>query len=798
MPQPVRVLTRFSALVLVGGLILGVCLAALAPGAREIALSQKYTGTVSDLGALAESTTVYDSAGNRIGKIGLQDREPAELDEVPQVLIDAVITIEDQTFWDNPGVDISGVSRAFVENLTEGKITQGGSTITQQLVKNRLTGNRRDLNRKIREIVLAYRLNEKYSKREILRQYLNTVYFGQGSYGVKAAARRFFLTTDPGSFFPRAKQLSELTLGEAALLAGSIRNPEGDNPFVRPKRALERRAQVLKAMVKENKITQEQANFANIEPLPNPDLKPPAELRPDNAWTERAQQVLFNDPRLGSTSGEREEKVIEGGLKVYTTLDQNLQTQAEQAVANGLVGAPPFFEGALVAMDPKTGYVRAMVDSRPYSEAKFNLAVDGAGNQVGSSFKVVTLSTILQSGYSRNDQVDGSARCSVRGFPGDTTNAEGGGGNETVQSATTGSVNCAFVRMSTGIGMEKVIEMAQKMGMRPTVSGRQPPNQWRVLTFTLGVISITPLEMANIGATVAGGGIHHDPVFVWKVVGPDGKVVFDETGRPGERVLDPEVAACAASILHGPLYDPGGTADGKAPVGHDAFGKTGTTDRKTTATFLGSTPNLTAFVWHGVPESPNTEGAGFGGQRPATIWNDFMNRALRGTPNEDFPAPGPACDAPGKVIDPVFGRTDQDVRPGGKVAWFKDPEATSFRSMVIARTPANCRRKPECRSAIDHSAPNARTERHLMGAGVAPLPWTPDSEVWLAGRGPRWGVRRSIQPSSGKNARAAGCHAEAGSIPAAALPKWTSPPDLASARAQERARRRPCRCCRWS
>jgi penicillin-binding protein 2D len=661
MPQPVRVLTRFGALVLVGGLILGVCFAALAPGAREIALSHRYTGTVGDLSALAESTTVYDSAGNRIGKIGLKDRETAQLDEVPQVLIDAVITIEDRTFWENPGVDLGGVSRAFVENLTEGEITQGGSTITQQLVKNRLTGNRRDLNRKIREIVLAYRVNEKYSKREILKQYLNTVYFGQGSYGVKAAARRFFLTVDPGSPLPRPKQLSELTVGEAALLAGSIRNPEGDNPFERPLRAQRRRNVVLDEMVKEKKITREQADLAKFEPLPT--VKPEAELRPDDAWTERAQQVLLADPRLGATPEERREKVLEGGLKIYTTLDQNLQAQAEDAMAKGLTGALPGFEGALVAMDPKTGHVKAMVDSRPYEEAKFNLVVDGSGNQVGSSFKIVTLSTVLQNGWSRNDQVNGNDPCPVRGFEGTTINAEGGG-TGTIQSATTGSVNCAFVRMATGVGMDKVAEMAQKMGMRGVVAGRQPVEQWaRFLTFPLGVVSITPLEMANIGATIASGGVHHDPIFVQKVVGPDGKVVFDETGRPGERVLAPEVAACAASILHGPL-GPGGTATGKAPFGHDAFGKTGTTDRKTVATFLGGTTNLAAFVWHGVPEEPNTEGAGFGGERPATIWNDFMNRALRGTPNQDFPPPGPACDAqPGKIIDEIFGRTDQDVRP---------------------------------------------------------------------------------------------------------------------------------------
>jgi membrane peptidoglycan carboxypeptidase len=214
--------------------------------------------------------------------------------------------------------------------------------------------------------------------------------------------------------------------------------------------------------------------------------------------------------------------------------------------------------------------------------------------------------------------------------------------------------------MSTSVGMEKVIEMAQKMGMRPNVSGRQPANEWKVLTFTLGVISITPLEMANITATIASGGIHHDPVFVSRVVGPDGKVVFDETNRPGNRVLDPDVAACEASILHGPIEN--GTAAGKGIPGFDAFGKTGTNDSKISSAFLGGTANLVADVWHGVPEQ-DVPGAGFGAGVPNTIWRGFMIPALQGTPDNPFPSPGPGCDAPGKFIDPVKGRTTDVQAP---------------------------------------------------------------------------------------------------------------------------------------
>jgi membrane peptidoglycan carboxypeptidase len=660
MTEPGRVLVRFSAIVLMGGLLLGVCFAALIPGARQIALANHYSATVASLGELSQPTTVFDSTGAPIGKLGIQDRDPAELAEVPQILINAVIATEDKTFWTNSGIDVGGVSRAFVENFTSGKISQGGSTITQQLVKNRILGNKRDLQRKAKELILAHRLNDKYSKREILKQYLNTVYFGQGSYGVKATARRFFYTPDRSApFGVRGKQLGELTVGESALMAGLIQNPEGDNPFVYPDHALKRRAEVLRGMVAQRYITQAQADEGNREPLPT--VKPSAELRPNNTWTERAQELLLSDPRLGATVQERRDKLLQGGLKVYTTLDPSLQQKADAAVTQGLRSASTGFGAALVSMDPKTGFVKAMTDSRPYGEAKFNLATDGAGRQVGSSFKVTTLATILQNGYSRNDQVDGTAPCSVPGFNGSTDNAEGGGGVMTIDQAAAESVNCAFVRLSTSVGIDKVIDMAEKLGMRPIVAGRQPVTEWRVLTFTLGVISITPLEMANITATIAGDGVHHDPIFVSKVVEPDGRVVFDESGRPGTRVLDPDVAHCEVSILHGPINDPAGTASGKGIPGYDAFGKTGTNDRQVSSAFLGGTSNLVTDVWHGVPEQ-DVPGAGFGAGIPNAIWRSFMIPALRGTADSPFPPPGPACAAPGKFVDPLLGRTT-DVTP---------------------------------------------------------------------------------------------------------------------------------------
>ena len=219
--------------IVAGGVVVGVCFGALLAGLSMLGSAQHYTTPETKLRELDQRSTVYDAAGNRIAQLGTINREDVPLDEVPAILQNAVIAVEDKTFWTNDGVDVNGILRAFFENVTSGKIEQGGSTITQQLVKNRILSPKRDVNRKIREIVLAVRLNDEYSKREILEQYLNTVYFGQGSYGVKSAVERFFLT--PSAYGPLPIELANVTVGQAALLAGLISNPEGDNPFVDPR-----------------------------------------------------------------------------------------------------------------------------------------------------------------------------------------------------------------------------------------------------------------------------------------------------------------------------------------------------------------------------------------------------------------------------------------------------------------------------------------------------------------------------------------------------------------------------------
>ena len=626
----------------VGGLSLGVGLAAIIPGAQIIATSHHFTAERlrDNLSELSQRTNVYAADGTRIATLGLEDRDAVALDEVPQMVIDAVIATEDQTFYDNPGIDVASVVRAFVSNASVGEIEQGGSTITQQLVKNRVFRADRDLDKKVRELVLAYRLNQDFTKDEILEEYLNTVYFGSGSYGILSAAERFFVTPEPAFGGLRPKRLDELNLSEAALLAAVVANPEGDNPFTNPAGALERRGDTLDAMVEEHYITRAEADFAQVAPLPT--VAPPTELRPQSYFVEEVQQRLLADPRLGATETERLDKLLRGGLEVHTTLDPVAQFNAQAAVNQTLPGVS--FTAALVAMEPATGAIRAMVGGPGFEELEYNIVTNEPGRQVGSAWKVITLAAALEAGYSPNDIVDGTSPCTVVNptygvYP--TVNAEpSSGGVMSLQQATVGSVNCAYARLFSSVGPPRVIEVARRLGLRQDTL--QP-----ILSATLGTIEATPLEMATVGATIAANGVRRDPYFVHTVVASDGTVLVDETGRPGLPAVSPDVAACATDILRGVVAS--GTGTGAQLPGRAVAGKTGTTDNQTDAWFLGFTPQLSATVWHGSPLGA-VPGAGFGGETPATIWQRFMSAQLAGQPSAQFSPPGGSCNAPGELV----------------------------------------------------------------------------------------------------------------------------------------------------
>jgi penicillin-binding protein 1A len=685
---------RFLVVVLGGCIATALCIALAIPAVLMVADAGSSRGPrLVPLRTLAQRSSILDADGNLLARLGLQDRVDVPLAAVPPILQNAVIAVEDQSFWDNPGIDLRGTLRAAMANLRSGKVEEGGSTITQQLMKNRVLTSKRTADRKFREMVLAVEYAKHYSKREILEQYLNTVYFGQGAYGVQSAVERFFL--QPGPFgFPYSPQLSELTVGQAALLAGLIANPEGDNPFLHPDRAGERRAVALERMVGQGYISQSQADAANQEPLPS--IKPTADLRPRSSWVEEVQDQLVNDARyafLGANPDAREHRLLTGGLTVETTLDPAKQ-QAAQDAMNEILPEKEGFTGALVAIDPNTGAVRAMVAGPGFEHSQYNIATTPPGRQPGSTWKVITLAAALTSGMSPNDIVDGSSPCEFYGLLGRTENFEPGGGSMTLRAATAGSVNCAFARTELDVGFPPIIDLAHKMGIR-----QQTLQQ--VLTLTLGAIETTPLEMATVASTIASGGVRHWPTFVSRVLAPDGSVLYDGGTDPGERVLTPEVAACETDLLRGVITGGTGT-NARLADNRPVAGKTGTTDGRSDANFLGFTPQLAAFVWHG-NAAGRVPGAGFGGDVPARIFKRFMDTALEGVPVAEFPDPGPVCARPPTRV-PVFTAPPPDPTPPPAPA----PRATP--AAPPAPTPKPTTPPPTTPPTVPTTSPPSKTD----------------------------------------------------------------------------------------
>lgn len=697
MPRNVpRILTALLA----GGTALAVCLLALPPAVGVLAGGAKYEGVVGDdLAALSERTVVYDNRGRVIGELGLEDRASVRLSDVSPALIAAVLNTEDRNFYENAGVDVQAVARAFFRNVDAGEVAQGGSTITQQLVKNRLFSSpQRTLARKVREAALALRLDAEWPKNRILEEYLNTVYFGQGSYGVRAAAERFFQT-----------QPARLDVAQSALLAGLIRNPEGDNPFTDPDAARTRRAEVLRSMRERGLITTVEEQYANAVPLPS--TKPAADLRPKNYYVDEVQRRLLEDPRLAATRRERYNLVFRGGLKVTTAYDQRMQDEAQAAVDDTLPTTR--FTAAMAVMVPTTGEVKALVAGPGFERSQFNLATQGA-RQPGSTYKVITLAAALEDGYSARDTISGASPCTVRidGYePWTTRNAEGGGGTYSLRSATEGSVNCAYARLIGAVGPARVAEMARRMGINREVPAYP--------SITLGTVGASPLEMATVYSTLAAEGVRHDPVFVTKVLDRNGEVIFDEVPR-GRRVLDPEVARTETDILTGVIR--GGTGT-RADIGRPAAGKTGTTDDKTNAWFVGYTPQLVAAVWMGDPAAytPMTNvgrfGDVFGGTYPALIWKQFMTAALRGQPIRKFTPPDPTrWPKPATITEKGRGVPWSSVTGATGVSGATGPSGPSGPSGPTGETPVTSTTTlPEVTTTTSEPPPTTTTAARTTG-----------------------------------------------------------------------------------
>jgi membrane peptidoglycan carboxypeptidase len=660
--RTIKHLVVFVAIIGFGASAMAVTLAFAVPATRALTFGTTSSDAVTPvLQALDQRSVVLARNGKVMATLyATEDRAPVTLDEVSSGTISAVVSIEDRTFFSHRGVDPKSILRALNEDVKSGVVEQGGSTITQQLVKNTLIENpKRDIKRKVREAVLAMRLEEVYSKDEILERYLNTVYFGRDAYGIRAASERYF-----------DEQPDALTVPQAAMLAGMISAPSLYDPILHPAAAHHRRHQVLLAMRETGVISDKSVMAYDRYALPTKAYNI-ATIAPTSYFVSEVVQKLLADPRLGPDVPTRRNLIYHGGLRITTTYDPTLQKNAEAAVRNqiALAARQPNIPvtGALVAIDNSNGAVRAMVSGSGAASGagflaqQFNYAT-GANRQVGSSFKVFTLATALENGYSPNDRIDGSSGCRIE--PGlattDKPYAPGGegGGVMTLKTALTKSINCAFVRLIVSLGAdpnnpeersaqraaagpEKVIQVAREMGV---TSNLQP-----FTSLTLGTEGVSPLDMASAYSVLANDGVRRPAIFYTKVQGPDGKTVFEEppSGHNPTQVMPVNIARSETEMMFGPVRN--GTAEktlGDFP--RPIAGKTGTTDKNIDAWFVGFSPQITTAVWMGDPAgevSMNpffTIGAVNGGTIPARIWGDFMTQALADLPVVDFTPPDPS------------------------------------------------------------------------------------------------------------------------------------------------------------
>jgi penicillin-binding protein 1A len=668
--------------------------------------------------AVSSVSHVYDVDGNEIAVFREFDQNiPVKRADIPISLKQAVVSSEDKSFYSHSGIDLRGSVRALMADLRGRRVSQGGSTITQQYVKNVYTDKKRNISRKLKEAMLANRVDRKYSKDEILFRYLNTIYFGDGAYGAGAASETYF-----------HKSVKDLTLSESALLAGIIPAPSVYEPRGNPVTANIRRVNVLDKMLAQGYITKaahDEAVPQVVWPVTKGKPTGPATLiqQPVTEFRKYPYFVDYVEKYLVA----RGYKPDKAGFRIYTTLDPAVQQAAKKSVDDSLSGTQAPLEMSLVSVEPPTGYVRAMVGGRDFYSgpaANVNLALGGCpkqedgtghvvpdaqvkvraacwtdptaeisgggpGRQTGSSFKAFTLAAALEQGISpskvyKAPRVYPIPNCVKTRFNNcdPIGNAEGeGGGSATVREATAASINTVFVQLEQDAGITNVANMAKKLGVggawySPTVQG---------LTYTLGVLSIAPLDMASAYGVFANRGLRAPATPILRVVDSAGKTVIDNTKAKDKarRVIEEVVADNVTDILRGVIDHGTGTA---ANIGRPAAGKTGTGQNYTNAWFVGYTPTLATAVWMGnaLKNEPllNIKGVRrvYGGTIPARTWKAFMSEALKDVPVTDFNQPAPIKSITDQLrraarqgFDPGGRREPSDITAGGKFEYDVPP-----------------------------------------------------------------------------------------------------------------------------
>jgi 1A family penicillin-binding protein len=603
------------------------------------------------IGNMAQATTIYDAANEPVFTIYKEQRIEVPFDQISPHLIKAVLSVEDQRFYDHQGIDAFRIAAAFRHNMTEGRRAQGGSTITQQLARQTFLNRGKTYRRKAKEIILAGYLESYYSKDDILELYLNKVYFGEGFYGVEAASRGYF-----------GKSASDLAIDEAALIAGLIQSPSSYAPREHLDKAISRRLVVLQSMVSAGAIDEATAARAARAPV-----------RLLNGLDKRENFGLYFKEHVRRELVDRFgwERVSQGGLRVYTTMDSELQKAAETIVAQGLSDierrpgfkhprrgpgtvkngqAPAYLQGALVSIDPATGYVRALVGGRSFADSPFNRAVQ-AKRQSGSAFKPFVFAAALESGFAPSSMITG-LNTPIDTLQGDWVpeDEHSNASSMSLRAALKTSSNRAAVQLLNTIGIPTVVSFAEKLHVGT------PPS---VPSLALGSSDVTLLSLTSAYAAFAAEGIVREPVLIRRVDDSDGNVLFQDP-QTSQRAVSHATAFLISSMLADVVN--AGTAYRARQSGFllPAAGKTGTTNEYVDAWFVGYTTQIVTGVWIGFDQPRTIIANGYGGELAVPIWSQFMKTATRDDKPEWFAPPADVtganvCRASGKLANAACG-----------------------------------------------------------------------------------------------------------------------------------------------
>jgi penicillin-binding protein 1A len=589
------------------------------------------------------SSKIYDRYNKMIGEIYIEKRTLAPYDKIPRHVVNAFVAAEDANFFRHRGVDYTAIARAAIKDLLGGSFAQGGSTITQQTVKNLFLTREKSISRKLKELILAYRMERKMSKEEILYLYMNQIYLGEGVYGVEAASRSYF-----------GKGVDELGLAEGALLAGLPKAPTRYSPRTHPDLAKGRQRYVLRRMVEAELLTQADADTAYAAKVV---LAPPSTFRSKAAYfLEQVRMVLAE--KYGTDSLYRD------GLRIYTTIDTRLQEAAHDALIEGIRAMEEKnkyegLQGAVLSLDPHTGAVLAMVGGTDFAESQFNRALQ-ARRQPGSAFKPIVYAAALSTGKTVVSMTDDSPiefdrteeeLWKPKNYDGTFL------GSIPLIEALARSRNLATIRLLNDVGVDSALRTSKALGITSPIA--------RNLSIALGSSGVTPLEMCVAYATFANGGLRPAPFFLREVRDAQGNVL-ERTAPTVERAIPPDTAYLMVRMMQEVILN--GTGRAARKLGHNLAGKTGTTNENTDAWFIGYSADLVAGVWIGF-DTPRPLGDRQSAAAVALpIWIRFMGQVLPLFPNRNFPIPSGITFA---RVDPGTGKTLPPSLSGGALLPFR-------------------------------------------------------------------------------------------------------------------------------